>query len=78
MYFRALEAINASVISNTSNVLEGAAQVIAMPWLTGASKWYLLKTDGVIRSMIGPSVSSPGEFAGWARLLTSSSPPPGQ
>ena len=52
MFFKALEAINASVISNTSNVLEGAAKVIALPWLTDASKWYLLKTDGVIRSLI--------------------------
>jgi len=52
MFFTALEAINASMISNTSNVLEGAAQVIAFPWLTAASTWYLLKTDGVIRPFI--------------------------
>lgn len=52
MYFTALEAINASVISNTSNVLEGAARVISLPWLTDASKWYLLKIDGVIRPFI--------------------------
>ena len=41
-----------SMISSTSNVLEGAAQVIAFPWLTAASTWYLLKTDGVIRPFI--------------------------
>ena len=52
MFFSALEAINASIISNTSNVLEGAARVISFPWLSDASKWYLLKTDGVIRAMI--------------------------
>jgi len=52
MYFTALESINATVISNTSNVLEGAARVISLPWLTDASKWYLLKTDGVIRPFI--------------------------
>lgn len=52
MYFTALEAINASLVDSTSNVLEGAARVISLPWLTDASKWYLLKTDGVVRSFI--------------------------
>jgi phage major head subunit gpT-like protein len=52
MYFTALEAINATVINSTSNVLAGAARVTAMPWLSDASKWYLLKTDGVIRPFI--------------------------
>lgn len=52
MYLRALEAVSASVTSGTSNVLQGAARVIACPWLTAASQWYLLKTDGVIRPFI--------------------------
>ena len=52
MFFTALEAVNASLVSNTSNVLEGAARVISLPWLTDQSKWYLLKTDGVIRPFI--------------------------
>ena len=52
MFFTALEAINASMISSTSNVLEGAARVIAFPWLTTATTWYLLKADGVIRPFI--------------------------
>jgi len=52
MYFTALEAINATVINNTSNVLQGAARVISLPWLEDATKWYLLKTDGVIRPFI--------------------------
>jgi phage major head subunit gpT-like protein len=52
MLFTALEAINASLVSNTSNVLEGAARVISLPWLSDASKWYLLKTDGVVRPFI--------------------------
>ncbi len=52
MFFTALEAINASMISSTSNVLEGAARVIAFPWLTTATTWYLLKSDGVIRPFI--------------------------
>lgn len=52
MFLTALEAVNATLISNTSNVLAGAARVIGFPWLTDQSKWYLLKTDGVIRPLI--------------------------
>ena len=52
MYFTALEAINATIVNATSNVLEGVARVLAMPWLTDASKWYVLKTDGVVRPFI--------------------------
>jgi phage major head subunit gpT-like protein len=52
MFFTALEAINATVVNNTTNVVSGAARVISMPWLTDASAWYLLKTDGVIRPFI--------------------------
>ncbi len=52
MYFTALEALSATIINSTSNVLSGAARAIALPWLSDASKWYLLKTDGVIRPFI--------------------------
>ena len=52
MFMRALEAVSATVVSSTSNVLQGAARIIAFPWLTDASKWYLVKTDGVIRPFI--------------------------
>lgn len=52
MYISALEAVNSTVISSTSNVLEGVARIIALPWLSDASKWYLLKTDGVLRPFI--------------------------
>ena len=52
MYINALEALSATVISNTSNVLQGAARVIVFPWLTTATKWYLLKTDAVIRPFV--------------------------
>lgn len=52
MFLTALEAISASVVNNTSNLLVGAATVIAFPWLSDASKWYLLKTDGVVRPFI--------------------------
>ncbi len=52
MFFNALETVNSTLVQNTSNVLQGVARVIALPWLTDASKWYLLKTDGVIRPLI--------------------------
>jgi len=52
MLFTAMEALNASVISQTSNIMEGAARVVAMPWLASATTWYLLKTDGVVRPFI--------------------------
>ena len=52
MFMRALEAVSATVVSSTSNVLQGAARIIAFPWLTDASKWYLVKTDGVIRPFL--------------------------
>jgi len=52
MYLTALEAVNATLVSNTSNVMAGAARIVAFPWLTDQSKWYLLKTDGVVRPFI--------------------------
>ncbi|MCH7884929.1 MAG: Mu-like prophage major head subunit gpT family protein [Planctomycetes bacterium] len=52
MYLTALEAINATIISSTSNIVAGAARIVGFPWLTDQSKWYLLKTDGVIRPLI--------------------------
>jgi phage major head subunit gpT-like protein len=52
MYLTALEAVNATMVNGTSNAVAGAARIIAFPWLTDASKWYLLKTDGVVRPFI--------------------------
>jgi len=52
MLFTAMEALNASVINQTTNVLEGAARVVALPWLSTAAEWYLLKTDGIVRPFI--------------------------
>jgi phage major head subunit gpT-like protein len=52
MLFTATEAINATVIGNLQNVMQGIARVVALPWLIDASKWYLLKTDGVVRPFI--------------------------
>lgn len=52
LYFTALEAIDATVVNNSTNVLQGVARVVALPWLSDASKWYLLKNDGVVRPFI--------------------------
>lgn len=52
MLFTASQALNATVLGDSTNVLKGIAGVIAMPWLTDKSKWYLLKTDGVVRPFI--------------------------
>src|SRR5262249_55725343 len=52
MLFTALEAINATMIGSTSNLLQGLARVVSLPWLVDASKWYLLKTDATIRPFI--------------------------
>ena len=52
MLFTASEALNASIVDDTSNALRGVARVISLPWLTDKSKWYLMKTDGVVRPFI--------------------------
>ncbi len=61
LYVNALEAVNATVIGSTTNVLQGASRIIAFPWLTAADKWYLLKTDSAIR----PFVFQDREKAEW-------------
>jgi len=55
LYMVALEAVNATIIANTTNVLAGVATVVSFPWLTTTSTtttWYLLKTDGIVRPFI--------------------------
>ena len=52
MLFTASEAINSTIVDNRANALHGLARVIALPWLTDKSRWYLLKTDGVLRPFI--------------------------
>ncbi len=52
MFVEASEAVNATIVNSTTNALQGAARVIAFPWLSDQSKWYLLKTDGVVRPFI--------------------------
>ncbi len=52
MLFSAKEAVSMTVVDNEPNILAGIARVISFPWLTDLSKWYLLKTDGVVRPFI--------------------------
>ncbi len=52
LYFNTLEAINATVITNTTNVLEGVAEVEAMAGLSSGTKFYLFKTDAAQRPFI--------------------------
>jgi len=52
MLFTANEAISATVAGGGANTLSGIARVISFPWLTDKSKWYLLKTDGILRPFI--------------------------
>lgn len=52
MYLAALEAVSATIVSSTTNALQGAAIIIPFPWLTALDKWYLLKTDVAVRPLI--------------------------
>lgn len=52
MLITALEAINATIVSSTTNVLQGAARVIALPHLTATDTWYMLKTNQAVRPFI--------------------------
>lgn len=46
------EALNATIISNTSNTDQGMAQLAVNQYLTDLSRWHLLKTDGVMRPFL--------------------------
>jgi phage major head subunit gpT-like protein len=52
MLFAAMEAANATIIANTSNVIQGMMTVASFPWLTTTDTWFLLKTDGIVRPFI--------------------------
>ena len=61
MYMTALETVNATLVASTTNILAGAARVIAFPWLSLGTTWYLLKVDNVLRPFIFQD-RSPVEF----------------
>ncbi len=52
LYFTALEAVSATLLNNTTNVLAGAAKVMALGDLSGSVNTYVCKTDGVLRPFI--------------------------
>jgi phage major head subunit gpT-like protein len=52
MYINALEAVNATIIGSTSNVLQGAARVLPFSRLSAAEVFYLLKTDVQVRPFV--------------------------
>lgn len=53
MYPSAMEALQAAMLSNSTNVFANFARVIPFPWLPADSDdWYLLKTDGAVRPFI--------------------------
>ncbi len=51
-YLTFLEALSATIVASTSNVLANAARVIAFPRLSTASVFYLLKLDVQVRPLI--------------------------
>lgn len=76
-YFNAVTAMSAAVINNTNNLIQvlGLGRVIQLPWLTDATKFYTLKTDGVVRPFVFQdrepleftALDSPGSEEGFKR-----------
>lgn len=52
MLITSSESLATTVATGGQNVLSGAAKIIAFPWLSTASTWYLLKTDVSVRPFI--------------------------
>ena len=52
MMVTAAEALNATIVSSTTNVLQGAARVLVFPQLTATDVWFLLKTDVSVRPFV--------------------------
>jgi phage major head subunit gpT-like protein len=46
------QLFNASMISNTDNVLKGAAQMVVSPRLTDTGDWYLLNRGGAVKPLV--------------------------
>jgi phage major head subunit gpT-like protein len=56
------EVLGATMISNTSNMQVGAAQLIISPRLADANDWYFLRTDNLARGLLFQQ-RSPIEFS---------------
>lgn len=53
MYLTALEAVNTTITASlNANILQGAARVIVLPYLSDGAVFYLCKNDGFIRPFI--------------------------
>jgi len=52
MYWAAVEALGAALVSGGSNVLQNAAGVLLDPYLTSTDHCYLAKTDGIVKPFI--------------------------
>lgn len=61
MYFRALQIVNSTMVADAlagtnlaaqENILKGAAEVVAFPFLTSTDRFYLFKTDVQVRPFI--------------------------
>lgn len=52
MMWTALESINSTLVSSTTNVLQGAARVITFPYITATDTFYLLYTGSTVRPFI--------------------------
>lgn len=48
----ASQALRAAIINNTTNVFADEARLAVFPWLTDATKWYLVKANAPIRPFI--------------------------
>jgi len=46
------EFLNATIISQTTNIFKGAAKLIINPYLTDANDWYLFNVVGPIKALI--------------------------
>jgi phage major head subunit gpT-like protein len=52
MYFVALEAVGATAIAATDNVMKGIAQTMHLPEVTDTDVFYLLKVDDAVRPFV--------------------------
>ncbi len=52
MLITASEAVNATMVASTTNVLAGAAKIVTFPRLTATDQWFLLKTNVAVRPLI--------------------------
>lgn len=52
MFVTAAEALNATMVASTTNILQGAAKIVTFPHISATDTWYLLKTDVAVRPFI--------------------------